>query len=309
MTSPLPHAASSAASAAATAPLRIAVPNKGSLSEPAAQLLREAGYATRREGRELVLADPENGAEFFFLRPRDIAVYVGSGTLDVGITGRDLLLDSRAEAEEVMQLGFGASTFRFAGPASQVAGGLDVAGLQGQRVATSYPGLVADHLAAAGVSASVVRLDGAVETAVQLGVADAIADVVETGSTLRSAGLAVFGEPILRSEAVVITRRSIEAGGGPVRPAGLDVLLRRIQGVLVARQYVMVDYDVPREHLDAACALTPGLESPTVAPLADPAWAAVRAMVPRATTNRVMDELYDLGARAILVTTIHACRL
>ncbi|TXR57668.1 ATP phosphoribosyltransferase [Quadrisphaera setariae] len=287
-------------------PLRIAVPNKGSLSEPAAQLLREAGYATRREGRELVLADPENGAEFFFLRPRDIAVYVGSGTLDVGITGRDLLLDSRAEADEVMQLGFGASTFRFAGPAAAVSSGLDVAGLDGQRVATSYAGLVADHLAAAGVSASVVRLDGAVETAVQLGVADAIADVVETGSTLRSAGLAVFGEPILRSEAVVITRRGAD---GPVRPAGLDVLLRRIQGVLVARQYVMVDYDVPREHLDDACALTPGLESPTVAPLADPAWAAVRAMVPKARTNKVMDDLYDLGARAILVTTIHACRL
>jgi len=293
-----------------TQPLRIAVPNKGSLSEPAAQLLREAGYATRREGRELVLADPENGAEFFFLRPRDIALYVGSGTLDVGITGRDLLLDSRAEAAEVMQLGFGASTFRFAGPAAQVGDGLDVTGLAGQRIATSYAGLVKDHLAAAGVSASaVVRLDGAVETAVQLGVADAIADVVETGSTLRSAGLAVFGEPILRSEAVVITRRDAGAEGGAHRPAGLEVLLRRIQGVLVARQYVMVDYDVPREHLDAACALTPGLESPTVAPLADPSWAAVRAMVPRSGTNKVMDDLYDLGARAILVTTIHACRL
>ena len=288
-------------------PLRIAVPNKGSLSEPAAQLLREAGYATRREGRELVLADPENGAEFFFLRPRDIALYVGAGTLDVGITGRDLLLDSRAEADEVMQLGFGASTFRFAGPAAQVSDGLDVTGLAGRRIATSYAGLVEDHLAAAGVSASaVVRLDGAVETAVQLGVADAIADVVETGSTLRSAGLAVFGDPILRSEAVVISRRTPD---GPARPAGLDVLLRRVQGVLVARQYVMVDYDVPREHLDAACALTPGLESPTVAPLADPTWAAVRAMVPRSGTNKVMDDLYDLGARAILVTTIHACRL
>jgi ATP phosphoribosyltransferase len=281
--------------------LRIAVPNKGSLAEPAATLLREAGYATRREGRELVLQDPENSAEFFFLRPRDVALYVGSGTLDVGITGRDLLLDSRAAATEVLPLGFGASTFRFAGRTGASLAG--VADLDGQRVATSYPGLVADHLAAAGVRADVVRLDGAVETAVQLGVADAIADVVETGSTLRAAGLEVFGEPILRSEAVLVRR------GDAPEPPGLAVLVRRVQGVLVAREYVMVDYDVRREHLDAACALTPGLESPTVSPLADPGWAAVRAMVPRAGTNRLMDELYDLGARAILVTTIHACRI
>ena len=280
--------------------LRIAVPNKGSLAEPAAQLLREAGYASRREGRELVLADPENDAEFFFLRPRDIALYVGAGTLDVGITGRDLLLDSRAHAAEVLELGFGASTFRFAGPPGAGDGGLG--GLAGRRVATSYAGLVEDHLAAAGVTASVVRLDGAVETAVQLGVADVIADVVETGSTLRAAGLAVFGDPILRSQAVLVRRAGEE-------PAGLGVLVRRVQGVLVARQYVMVDYDVRREDVEAACAVTPGLESPTVSPLADPAWVAVRAMVPRATTNRVMDELYDLGARAILVTTIHACRI
>jgi len=280
--------------------LRIAVPNKGSLAEPAAQLLREAGYASRREGRELVLADPENDAEFFFLRPRDIALYVGAGTLDVGITGRDLLLDSRAAAPEVLELGFGASTFRFAGPPGAGDGGL--AGLAGRRVATSYAGLVEDHLAASGVTASVVRLDGAVETAVQLGVADVIADVVETGSTLRAAGLAVFGDPILRSQAVLVRRAGEE-------PEGLGVLVRRVQGVLVARQYVMVDYDVRREDVEAACAVTPGLESPTVSPLADPAWVAVRAMVPRATTNRVMDELYDLGARAILVTTIHACRI
>ncbi|SDQ45751.1 ATP phosphoribosyltransferase [Quadrisphaera sp. DSM 44207] len=280
--------------------LRIAVPNKGSLAEPAAQLLGEAGYATRRDGRELVLADPDNDAEFFFLRPRDIALYVGSGTLDVGITGRDLLLDSRAAAAEVLPLSFAGSTFRFAAHPGTAAGAAD---LQGVRVATSYPGLVEDHLRAAGVVADVVRLDGAVETAVRLGVADVIADVVETGSTLRAAGLEVFGEPILRSEAVLVRRRDAP------EPDGLGVLVRRVQGVLVARQYVMVDYDVRREHAEAACAITPGLESPTVSPLADPDWVAVRAMVPRAGTNRVMDELYDLGARAILVTTIHACRI
>ena len=280
--------------------LRIAVPNKGALAEPAAEMLSEAGYATRRDSRQLTLTDHENDVEFFYLRPRDIAVYVGSGTLDVGITGRDLLLDSGAPATEVLELGFAPSTFRYA---ARVGGIASVSEIDGRRVATSYPGLVAKHLSDAGVTAEVVRLDGAVETAVQLGVADVVADVVETGSTLRAAGLEVFGEPILQSQAVLVRRDAAEA------PAGTDVLVRRIQGVLVARQYVMVDYDVPVELVDRACAITPGLESPTVSPLQNKQWAAVRSMVPRARTNQVMDELYELGARAILVTTIHACRI
>jgi ATP phosphoribosyltransferase len=280
--------------------LRIAVPNKGSLADPAADMLRESGYRQRRDSRELVLADPDNDAEFFFLRPRDVAVYVGSGTLDVGITGRDLLLDSGAEAEELLTLGFAGSTFRFAGPPG---GAQTVADLAGQRVATSYPGLVAQHLAEHGVEATVVRLDGAVESSVTLGVADAIADVVETGTTLRGAGLEIFGEPILRSEAVLIRRRGLAVD------SQVEVLTRRLQGVLVARQYVLMDYDVRVEHVEQACALTPGLESPTVSPLHDKGWVAVRAMVPRVRTNQVMDELYDVGARAILVTDIHACRL
>ncbi len=290
--------------------LKVAVPNKGSLAAPAEQLLREAGYASRRDGRELVLEDPENDVELYFLRPRDIAVYVGSGTLDVGITGRDLLLDSRAPAREVLELGFGPSTFCFAGPAGALPSG-GLRGLEGLRIATSFPVLVEDHLAAAGVGARVVRLDGAVETAVRLGVADVVADVVETGTTLRAAGLAVFGEPILRSQAVLVARADHAGGAGDPggRGEGLAVLARRIQGVLVARRYVMVDYDVRREHLAAATAITPGLESPTIAPLQDPAWAAVRALVTSGNVNKVMDELYDLGARAILVTSLHACRL
>jgi ATP phosphoribosyltransferase len=280
--------------------LRIAVPNKGSLSEPAAEILREAGYRGRRDSRELVLTDVDNEAEFFFLRPRDIAVYVGSGRLDVGITGRDLMLDSGSPATEVLPLGFGASTFRYAARDGAVTG---VADLAGRRVATSFPGLVRSHLAEHGVTAEVVRLDGAVETAVTLGVADVIADVVETGTTLRNAGLHVFGEPILRSEAVLIRRQD-----GPPK-AAVEVLVRRLQGVLTARSYVMVDYDIRVELVEKACALTPGLESPTVSPLHDKGYVAVRSMVPRASTNRIMDSLYDLGARAILVTDIAACRL
>jgi len=281
--------------------LRIAVPNKGSLSEPAVEMLKEAGYRQRRDSRELVLPDPDNDVEFFFLRPRDIAVYVGAGTVDVGITGRDLMLDSESAAVEHLPLGFARSTFRFAGAAGEWT---DVKQVGDRRVATSYPVLVRSYLRSLGIEpADVVRLDGAVESAIKLGVADVIADVVETGTTLRAAGLEIFAEPILRSEAVLVRR----ADGD--EPAGLDVLTRRIQGVLTAREYVLMDYDVPLALVDAAVAITPGLESPTVSPLHNRDWAAVRAMVRRDQTNRVMDSLYDIGARAILVTSIHACRL
>ena len=283
--------------------LKIAVPNKGSLAEPAAQILREAGYRQRRDARELVMSDPANDVEFFYLRPRDIAVYVGEGTLDVGLTGRDLVLDSRAPVEERLTMGFGESTFRFAAPEGRFAVPED---LDGARVATSYAGVLEDWFKERAVNAKVVRLDGAVESAVRLGVADAIADVVSTGNTLRAAGLEVFGEPILSSEAVLVTRG---AAGSTIDPDVFDVFLRRIQGVLVARSYVMMDYDCQVEQVEAACALTPGIESPTVSPLHREGWVAVRSMVPRDDAQRVMDDLYDLGARGILVTDIHACRL
>jgi ATP phosphoribosyltransferase len=278
--------------------LKIAVPNKGSLSDAAVQMLSEAGYR-QRKGRELVLEDPDNGVEFFYLRPRDIAVYVGEGTLDVGMTGRDLLLDSGAPAREVLPLGFGESRFRFAAVPGTVA---DVASLQGKRIATSYKGVVTSFLDRQGISAHVVRLDGAVESAVRLGVADVIADVVSTGTTLRQAGLEIVGDVILESEAVLIAREADE-------PAGLDVFMRRLQGVIVARTYVMMDYDIRVEQAEKAVEVTPGFESPTVSPLHREGWVAVRSMVPRLQAQKVMDDLWQLGARAILVTDIHACRL
>ena len=280
--------------------LRIAVPNKGSLSEPAATMLKEAGYRTRRSGRELVITDEPNDVELFFLRPRDIAVYVGQGTVDAGITGRDLLLDSGVEAVEHLALGFARSTFRFAAPAGTMTSLDDVAG---KRVATSYDVLVRDFLAERGIEARTVHLDGAVESSVQLGVADLIADVVETGTTLRAAGLETFAEPILTSEAVLVTTAARAAA------PGLATLVRRLEGVIRARTYVLVDYDVRMNDLHLATAITPGIESPTVSPLQDPDWLAVRAMVSRKDVNRVMDRLYDIGARAILVTSIHACRI
>lgn len=279
--------------------LRIAVPNKGSLSIAASDILRESGYRQRDDAKVLSLVDAENGVEFFYLRPRDIALYVGEGTLDIGITGRDLLQDSGAKAEEILSLGFGRSRFRFAGPQGRYT---SLEQLAGTRIATSYVGVVRRFLEQRGIEATVTRLDGAVETSIALGVADVIADVVETGSTLRRAGLEVFGETILESEAVLISRT------GAV-PAGFEHFQRRIEGVLVARSYVMMDYDIPTDRLPDAVRHTPGIEGPTVAPLHKEGWSAVRAMVPREGAQRLMDDLYDLGARAILLTDIHACRL
>ncbi len=280
--------------------LKIAVPNKGSLSESASLMLREAGYRQRSDMRDLTLLDPENEIEFYYLRPRDIAIYVGSGELELGITGRDLLIDSGVTAQEILPLDFGRSTFRFAGPLDKK---LQEKDLQGLRIATAYPGLLEKYLSEKKLAAKVVRLDGAVESAIRLGVADVIADVVSTGGTLRQAGLAIFGEPLLQSEAILIERE------GATRSDAVETVLRRLNGVVIARQYVLVDYDVSDDFLDAACAMTPGIESPTVSPLQKSGWSAVRAMVKRKEVNRVMDDLWKLGARGILVTDIHACRL
>lgn len=279
--------------------LRIAVPNKGSLAETATEMLSEAGYVGRRDPKDLHVIDPQNEVEFFYLRPKDIATYVGSGALDVGITGRDLLLDARMPgAREIEALGFGDSTFRFAGPPGRFT---SVGDLEGMRVATAYPGLVDAFLDDHGVAVDLVPLDGAVESAVRLGVADAVADVVSTGTTLRQAGLDIFGPILLESEAVLIA--------GPADVDGTDTLLRRLRGVMVARRYVLVDYDLPATLVDDAVAIAPGIESPTISPLRDPAWVAVRVMVPSKGVNQVMDALYAIGARAILVTAIHNARL
>jgi ATP phosphoribosyltransferase len=280
--------------------LRIAVPNKGTLSRPATEMLREAGYRQRSDDRDLTCRDEGNSVEFFYLRPRDIATYVGSGDLDLGITGRDLLVDAGGPAEEILDLDFGGATFRYAARPETVSTLDDIGG---RRVATAYPGVVERHLAERGLKADVIRLDGAVENAVGLGVADVIADVVSTGATLRQAGLVTIGDPILDSSALLVGRVGAPANGQ------VGQLVRRLQGVLVARRYVMLAYDVRADLLDRATALTPGIESPTISPLHREGWVAVQAMVLRGAVHNIMDELYDLGARAILVTDIHACRL
>ena len=278
--------------------LRVAVPNKGILSEAAISMLREAGYLVRRDPKDLHVIDKAAGIEFFYLRPRDIATYVGAGSLDAGLTGMDLLVDSQSSAKSITGLGFGSSTLRFAGPIGRF---LDIAELEGRSVATAYPNLVKSFLDAKGVNARVITLDGAVEVAVRLGVAEAVADVVSTGSTLRQAGLEVFGPIILESEAQLIVALG--------KDSACDGLLQRLEGVRVAREYVIFDYDCPVQLVEAASKVTPGIESPTISPVRDENWVAIRSLVKAAETNEKMDELYKLGARAILVSAIHAARI
>ena len=280
--------------------LKIALPNKGSLSEAAAQILRESGYRQRTDDRDLSLIDNDNDVEFYYLRPRDIAVYVGNGELNLGITGRDLLLDSGAQARVILDLDIGKSTFRFAGPQGK---DFELKDVSKKRIATAYPRLLKNYLDEKKIEATIVELDGAVESAIALGVADLIADVVSTGSTLRAANLASFGEAITNSEAVLIQ------GNSKVDQSAVDTLVRRLSGVVIARQYVLVDYDVLKKDLDKACAITPGIESPTISPLQNSDWVAVRAMVKRKEVNSVMDKLWQLGAKGILVSNINSCRL
>ncbi|BBO78254.1 ATP phosphoribosyltransferase [Desulfosarcina widdelii] len=281
--------------------LKIAIPNKGSLSEDAVQLIREAGYNCRRYSRELIVMDNVNQVEFVFLRPRDIAVYVSKGILDMGVTGRDLALDSRSDVAELLPLGFGRSSFAYAVPAGS---DLTPDGFEGLRIATSYPQLVIEDLQRREIDAEIIRLDGAVEISIRLGVADAIADVVQTGRTLVAAGLEVVGEPLLHSEAVLVARtRDIE------RQEAVNTFLERIRGIVVAREYVMVEYDIPKSMLEMACVVTPGIESPTVSPLSKEGWVAVKSMSRLRDVNQIMDSLTKIGAKGIIVTDIRTCRI
>jgi ATP phosphoribosyltransferase len=279
--------------------LKVAIPNKGQLAEPAAQMLREAGYLKGSQSKNLVLVDRENDVEFFFLRPKDIAVYVAQGSLDLGITGQDMVADSAVVVEEICTLGFGAASFSLAG----INANTKLTDLTGKSIATSYPGLLKTWLDSKNISAEIVKLDGAVENAIGLGVANFVADVVATGTTLQLAGLHLIGEPIMKSQAVLVARPALSDLEAKQR------FVRRINSVIVARSYVLLDYDIPTNLVDKACAITPGFESPTISTLKDPNWSAIRVMVPTAGVHQVMDLLYEVGARGILVTEISACRL
>jgi ATP phosphoribosyltransferase len=250
----------------------------------------------------LSVRDPDHGVEFVFLRPRDIATYVSKGIIDMGVTGLDLTYDSGADVTHVLDLGFGAAHFCYAAPKDSGMTPDDFTA--DTRIATSYDTLVRRDLEERGVEARVVSLDGAVEISIQLGVADVIADVVQTGRTIDEAGLTTIGDPILRSEAVLVAQN-----GTTAKKDAAQRFAERLEGIIVAREYVVVEYDLPKKHLDAAREITPGIESPTVSPLSKDGWVAVKAMIERDSVNHVMDSLTELNARGIIITDIRTCRI
>ena len=266
--------------------LQFAIPNKGALSEGAVQILKAAGYKCTRYSRELIVSDSENGIDFVFLRPRDIATYVGRGIIDLG---------------ELLPLNFGKSRFCYAVPKES---DLTPDKFNGLRIATSYPEIVRADMAKRGFDTQIVRLDGAVEISVKLGVADAIADVVESGRTLIEAGLKTVGDVVMQSEAIVIGHDEKLLEQPEVKK-----ILARLRGVLVARDYVLIEYNVPRNMLDECCKITPGIESPTISPLSNPDWVAVKAMIKSGKVNIIMDELQEKGAQGIFVTALNSCRI
>ncbi|NBB72808.1 MAG: ATP phosphoribosyltransferase [Bacteroidetes bacterium] len=282
--------------------IQVALPNKGALSDDAVELFRAAGYRCRRRGRELMVRDAHNEVEFIFLRPRDIATYVSNGILEVGVTGRDLMHDSEADVEVLMPLRFGAARFCYAVPKESTM--TPDTFTSDTRIATSYTNLVAQDLEQRGIDATVVPLDGAVEISIELGVADAIADVVQTGRTIDEAGLKITGDPILETQAILIAQNGTTADLDAVQ-----LLVERVRGILVAREYVMVEYDLPKDQLENARAITPGIESPTISPLSRDGWLAVKAMAREEHINRIMDDLTALGAKGIIITDIRTCRI
>lgn len=282
--------------------LQIALPNKGALSDGAVVLAEEAGYHAKRRGRELSVRDADNDVEFIFLRPRDIATYVSNGIVEMGVTGLDLLHDSGADVEHLMPLKFGKARFCYAVPKES-----DLTPdtfTEDTRIATSYDSLVRQDLERRGVDATVVHLDGAVEISIQLGVADAIADVVQTGRTIDEAGLRTTGAPILDTQAILIAQNGETAALESAR-----LFAERVRGILVAREHIIVEYDLPKAHLDAAREITPGIESPTVSPLSKDGWVAVKAMARQTDVNRILDELTAIGAKGIIIMDIRTCRI
>lgn len=279
--------------------IKVALPNKGILFDPTIELLQACGYRVSKSGSSLSSMDSENQVEFYFIRPGDIPVYVSSGLLDAGITGKDFVAEKRLNPALLLDLNYGHSRLCAAVPETSPVQSL--ADLANCRIATSLPAIVQGYFGERELQ--LVHLEGAVEISVQLGIADAVVDVVDTGTTLRQAGLRVVGEPMFASNAALYAH--------PDRGTNENVLVlkNRIEGRIVATEYKMVEYDCPEAVLALASKITPGIESPTIAPLQAPGWFSVKAMIRKREANRIMDELWKAGCKGILLTSIESARI
>jgi ATP phosphoribosyltransferase len=280
--------------------LRIGVPSKGRLAELSAQLLADAGLAFRRTERSLFARCKDMPVEVTFLRTDDIPVLTAEGAIDLGITGADLVAEGGVELVHRLDLGVGSC--RLAMCVADDAPVTDPRQLAGRRIATSFPRITRQWLAERGVSAHFVELSGSVEVMIALGVADAIVDLVETGSTLAANRLRILAE-IGRYETVLVQNSR------PADQALVDRIVRRLEGIVIARSWSLLEYNVPRSRLAEAEKITPGFNSPTIMQLEDAEWCAVRAMVRRGEAHAIMERLEAIGASAIIETQIANCRL
>lgn len=280
--------------------LRIGIPSKGRLSEQATELLNQAGLHFRRQERTLFALVKQLPIDIIFLRTDDIPILCSEGAIDLGITGSDLVEESRAEVDVRMALGVGRCRLSLCVPdTSEIRA---ASHLNGKRIATSFPNVTRKYLAEQGAQAHLVELSGSVEIMISLGVADAIVDLVETGSTLAANRLRVLAD-IGEYETVLIQNRWQR------QPEMAQRIIRRLEGVVIARDYSLLEYNIRRERLEEAEAITPGFNSPTVSALEDPGWCSVRVMVRRKEVIEAMEQLENIGASAILETSIGNCRL
>jgi ATP phosphoribosyltransferase len=280
--------------------LRIGVPSKGRLSELAGDLLRQAGLSFRRQERSLFARVGEMPIDITFLRTDDIPVLCAEGAIDMGLTGSDLVAESGADVTTRLALGIGRCKLALCVPDDSPI--TSPGELAGKRVATSFPNVTRQYLAEHKADVHLVNLGGSVEIMITLGVADAIVDLVETGSTLAANRLRVLAD-IGKYESILIQNK---AG----RESDLaERVVRRLEGVIIARSWSLLEYNLPRNKLAEAEKITPGFNSPTVNALEDPAWCAVKVMVRRGEVIGVMEKLEALGAHAILETQINNCRL
>jgi len=280
--------------------LRIGVPSKGRLAEVAGELLKEAGLSFRRQERSLFARCREVPVDVTFLRTEDIPILCAEGAIDMGITGGDLIAESGAEIVNRLELGVGECRLAVCVPEESPV--TKPSQLNGLRVATSFPHVTETFLKEHQAQAHLVTLSGSVEIMIALGVADAIVDLVETGSTLAANRLRILSE-VNRYQTVLIQNTARR------HPELADRVVRRLEGVVIARSYSLLEYNVPRSKLSAAEKITPGFNSPTISALEDAEWCAVRVMVRRTEVIEIMEQLEVLGASAILETRITNCRL
>ncbi|MBI4979574.1 MAG: ATP phosphoribosyltransferase [Spirochaetes bacterium] len=280
--------------------LKFAIPNKGRLHEPTVALLKRAGYSFRMKDRALYASCTNADIIFIFVRAEDIPVLVASSAVDIGITGQDLVIEKKAAASELLALDFGKCRLCVAVPGS--ASHDSVTELAGAMIATSFPGITSDYFTKQHVPVTCLEMNGSIEITVALGIADAIVDIVETGDSLKENNLRIFKE-IGSYQTVLI------ASPKRVMDERVQMVKRRIEGILIANSYSILEYNIPSARLKDAEKITPGFESPTVAELDEPGWLAVKVMVEKNRIADAMDKLEALGATGLFETEIKNCRL